>query len=57
MAAFVIRELCAGCGACACICPYQAITVKARLATVSPQLCRDCEECLFICPNGAITAA
>ncbi|MDQ0287041.1 MULTISPECIES: indolepyruvate ferredoxin oxidoreductase subunit alpha [Desulfofundulus] len=57
MPAYVVKDLCAGCGACAHVCPYEAITVAARLATVDPQLCRDCEECVFICPNGAITAA
>jgi len=57
MAAFVVKELCAGCGACAEVCAYGAISVAAKLATVNPELCRDCEECIFICPNGAITAA
>jgi ferredoxin len=57
MPAFVVRNLCAGCGACAEVCPYKAITVTARLAVVDPGLCRECEECIFICPNGAITAA
>ncbi|OAT81464.1 4Fe-4S binding protein [Desulfotomaculum copahuensis] len=57
MAAFVVKDLCAGCGACAEVCNYHAITVTAKLATVDPALCRDCEECIFICPNGAITAA
>ncbi|WP_027357239.1 4Fe-4S binding protein [Desulfofundulus thermocisternus] len=56
MPAFVVRDLCAGCGACAEVCPYKAITVTARLAVVDPGLCRECEECIFICPNGAITA-
>ncbi|MBE3589134.1 MAG: 4Fe-4S binding protein [Thermoanaerobacteraceae bacterium] len=57
MAAFVVKDLCAGCGACARVCPYQAIIVEAKLARVNPQLCQDCEECIFTCPNGAITAA
>ncbi|AEG15571.1 4Fe-4S ferredoxin iron-sulfur binding domain-containing protein [Desulfofundulus kuznetsovii DSM 6115] len=57
MPAYVVRDLCAGCGACAHVCPYKAITVAAKLATVDPGLCRECEECIFICPNGAITAA
>ncbi|MEW5898459.1 MAG: 4Fe-4S binding protein [Bacillota bacterium] len=55
MAAFVVKDLCQGCGVCAQACAYRAITLQAHLATVDPDKCRDCEECIFTCPNGAIT--
>ncbi len=55
MAAYVVPELCLGCGACAEICPAKAITVLLKRAKVDASLCEDCEECIFICPNGAIT--
>ncbi len=54
MAAVVIKELCAGCGVCAQMCPLGAIRVRAKTARVDGALCDECEECIFACPNGAI---
>lgn len=55
MAAYVVPELCLGCGACAQVCPRGAVAVLLKRARVDRDLCDDCEECVFICPNGAIT--
>ena len=55
MAAYVVPEMCLGCGACAESCPKKAITVILKRASINPELCDDCEDCIFICPNGAIT--
>ncbi len=55
MPAFVIQNLCRGCGVCTQVCAYRAISVQAQLAAVDPLRCRDCEECIFTCPNGAIS--
>ncbi|MEW6275336.1 MAG: 4Fe-4S dicluster domain-containing protein [Bacillota bacterium] len=55
MAAFVVQDLCRGCGVCVQVCAYRAISIQAHLARVDPLACRDCEECIFTCPNGAIT--
>lgn len=55
MAAFVVPDLCLGCGACVQACSRGAITVILKRARVDPGSCDDCEECIFICPNGAIT--
>lgn len=55
MAARVIKALCIGCGVCAQMCPYGAISVQAKLARVDGNRCDECEECIFACPNGAIT--
>lgn len=53
--AYIIPEMCNGCGQCASSCPHQAITVCAGLARVDPGLCDECEACVFACINGAVT--
>lgn len=56
MSAFVLKELCQGCGICTQVCPLGAVSLKAGLAAVDAGKCeKDCEECIFSCPNGAIT--
>jgi len=53
---FVEEELCAGCGQCAQICAYSALSlhpVRGKM-TVNPVLCQGCGACAAACPSGAI---
>lgn len=49
----VIRRNCRACGACAGICPNQAITVN-KLAQIDLKSCVECFCCLEACPFDAI---
>lgn len=53
---FVDEELCAGCGQCAQVCPYTALTLHPvrKVMTVNPVLCQGCGACASACPSGAI---
>ncbi len=53
---FVDEELCAGCGQCAQVCPYSALTLHPvrKMMTVNPVLCQGCGACASACPSGAI---
>ncbi len=53
--AYIIEQLCSGCGNCARACPQEAIRVVAKVAFVDPVKCLACEECLENCQHGAIT--
>lgn len=55
MAAYILPELCVGCGQCASVCAQEAIIMLVKLAKVIPEKCIDCENCVFSCINGAIT--
>ncbi|MEB3829695.1 ATP-binding protein [Phormidium sp. CCY1219] len=50
----VDSDRCAGCGQCAEICQFNAITVLNGSVLVFPELCHSCGGCSLICPNGAI---
>jgi len=52
-AAVVDRERCTACGACAVICPRNAITVT-DVAQVDPASCTGCGACVQRCPQDAI---
>ena len=54
-AAEVKERLCAGCGVCVSVCPYDARVIDdgARVATVREVLCQGCGACAAACPNGA----
>jgi heterodisulfide reductase subunit A len=52
--AFVICELCDGCGLCLKICPLNAITLTDGKAKVNPLLCNGCSGCIPDCPKEAI---
>ncbi|TDA68339.1 MAG: 4Fe-4S dicluster domain-containing protein [Clostridia bacterium] len=54
MAAIVNEDLCTGCGACAEVCPEEAITVN-DVAHVDPDKCLDCGICVDECANEAIS--
>jgi len=50
--------LCAGCGSCLEICPYEALSLEVRgnvrVSTVDPNRCMGCGGCVAVCPNKAI---
>ena len=57
--ACVDRGLCAGCGICATLCPYNAIELKSdngkKGSSVITALCKGCGTCAAACPSGAIS--
>jgi heterodisulfide reductase subunit A len=53
--AVVDEQRCSGCGLCAEICSYGAITMKNRIAVVNEMDCRGCGACAAICPSSAVS--
>jgi len=53
--AYVDEELCAGCGLCVEVCPYEAREMHPwkNLAIVNVALCQGCGACVVTCPNKA----
>ena len=53
--AVVNSELCAGCGICVEVCPYEAREIHplTKIAVVKEVLCQGCGACLVACPNKA----
>jgi heterodisulfide reductase subunit A len=53
--AYVVEEICSGCGVCVEICPYEARALDPvrGVATVNAGLCENCGACLVACPNKA----
>ncbi|MBR0374543.1 MAG: RnfABCDGE type electron transport complex subunit B [Mogibacterium sp.] len=47
---------CIGCGKCAKVCKFEAITVENNLAVIDPAKCKNCGMCLKECPTGAINS-
>jgi ferredoxin len=46
--------LCAGCGACAEICPFGALSVTTGVSVVDVPRCMGCGVCVDGCPQGAL---
>jgi heterodisulfide reductase subunit A len=53
---YVDEELCAGCGQCAEVCTYSALSLHPvrGVMTTNPVLCQGCGACAAACPSGAI---
>ena len=47
-------DRCNGCGACATVCPQEAISLIGDTARINYRLCRGCGICLEVCTDGAI---
>ncbi|MDH5266525.1 MAG: 4Fe-4S binding protein [Candidatus Bathyarchaeota archaeon] len=52
--AYVISELCDGCGICIETCPVNAITMQEGKAEINPFMCTGCGACIPVCPREAI---
>jgi heterodisulfide reductase subunit A len=53
---FIDEEICAGCGQCAQVCSFSALSLHPvrGVMTVNPVLCQGCGSCAVTCPSGAI---
>jgi len=52
--AFVVADLCNGCGDCVPICPVNAISMQDGKAEINPFQCVGCGACVPVCPKEAI---
>lgn len=51
--AYKITDKCISCGACADVCPVQAITEGEAIYVVDENTCISCGACADTCPVGA----
>jgi ferredoxin len=54
MPAKINAEECTACGACAEVCPVEAITIE-DVAVINEEECTECGACVEECPNECIT--
>lgn len=47
---------CIGCGKCAKVCRFDAITIENNLASIDVAKCKNCGMCVQECPTGAINS-
>lgn len=52
--AYKITSACVSCGACADVCPANAISQGDTSYVIDANACLDCGTCCDTCPNGAI---
>ncbi len=52
--AYVIEELCDGCGICIQTCSSNAITMQDGKAKINPFMCTGCAACIPACPKEAV---
>lgn len=53
--AYVISDDCTSCGACADVCPVEAISEGDDHYVIDADTCTDCGACADTCPVGAIS--
>jgi heterodisulfide reductase subunit A len=55
---FVNDNICAGCGNCVLVCPFNAIEIQTvngkKVARVTAINCKGCGSCAVACPSGAM---
>jgi formate hydrogenlyase subunit 6/NADH:ubiquinone oxidoreductase subunit I len=49
------KNICVGCGACACNCPVSAIEQKDDKYEINASVCVSCGACESTCPVSAIS--
>ena len=51
--AYKISDACVACGACAAVCPVEAISEGDGKYVINAELCVSCGSCAETCPVGA----